>query len=603
MTRVRNIFLLLTVSLCVFLFSSMDLYASVKKVEAEGLQVVVDYEWPDIGYGGYRPVRIKVHNLKEKREIVFQVDTSGEDFFLEKCSYTLSLNRGQKTEFTLSVPWYFNVTGHCRLDTYIDGKKIDPLTVNLDLGDYVNISYLVVDMSKPDFNNLENFYHRNSFSCEYLPADRLPHTWQSYIGLSRVWISFEVIKTMDDVKKRALVKWMNTGGSLHIYNCLPNENNMERIGPILFDGPIPAAVRKIPKSAKCGNCNKFHDEGKYPTYRCFDGFAGFLNFDPFYSCDEAWWLDQEGSRRGPRTGNPNFSRTNPRFFKIDMQSIPSGIFLLVTTIFILVIGPLNFFYFWKKKKLYMILFTCPLVAISTTLLLFLYALFNEGFYSRGTFNSMTVLDQTTKTASTTTNATFFAGVSPAEGLNFPRDYAISSFFHEGFDNSDHFYYSRYYRRRNKAPQAALQVNWGGNLNLSSSWIPARQTTRLQIKNFGNVRKRLVIEKPEIGRLKISNGLGTGIQFLVVRGFDGSFYSYNGHIGNGAILQSMEQVEHAEKLLPKLGEMALSNAYFRDMEKGTYIALLDNRVAGEIGLDDIRELKAKYWLKGYWEFGP
>jgi len=149
----------------------------------------------------------------------------------------------------------------------------------------------------------------------------------------------------------------------------------------------------------------------------------------------------------------------------------------------------------------------------------------------------------------------------------------------------------------------LQVNWGGNLNLSSSWIPARQTTRLQIKNFGNVRKRLVIEKPEIGRLKISNGLGTGIQFLVVRGFDGSFYSYNGHIGNGAILQSMEQVEHAEKLLPKLGEMALSNAYFRDMEKGTYIALLDNRVAGEIGLDDIRELKAKYWLKGYWEFGP
>ena len=52
------------------------------------------------------------------------------------------------------------------------------------------------------------------------------------------------------------------------------------------------------------------------------------------------------------------------------------------TLFSIVIGPVNYVYLLKKKRLYLLVMTIPVIAVVTSLMLFSYSVLAHGFGTR-----------------------------------------------------------------------------------------------------------------------------------------------------------------------------------------------------------------------------
>lgn len=94
-------------------------------------------------------------------------------------------------------------------------------------------------------------------------------------------------------------------------------------------------------------------------------------------------------------------------------------FLILITIFVVVIGPVNYFVLRELKRLYLILITVPLGAAVVTLSLFFFALVTDGIQTRVRVRSFTDIDQQAQHAASVSRQTYYAGIAPG-GLTFPR---------------------------------------------------------------------------------------------------------------------------------------------------------------------------------------
>ena len=100
---------------------------------------------------------------------------------------------------------------------------------------------------------------------------------------------------------------------------------------------------------------------------------------------------------------------------------PVGQFQFLVTLFAIAIGPLNYWLLKRANKLPMLLATVPIAAAGTTLLLFMYGLFADGFGVRARARTLTLLDQTQEEAVSWGRLSYYAGLAPRDGLAVPTD--------------------------------------------------------------------------------------------------------------------------------------------------------------------------------------
>lgn len=301
---------------------------------------------------------------------------------------------------------------------------------------------------------------------------------------------------------------------------------------------------------------------------------------------------------------------------------PVGQFQFLITLFVLGIGPLNYWWLKRKKRLPLLLATVPAAATLVTLLLLVYGVLADGVGVRARVRSLTMLDQGAGEASTWARTTYYAGMNPRGGLTLPSDTGIYPILSE-------WSISRY----GDGSSARRELRWNDGQRLVSGWLPSRTSTQYLTVSARPSTKRLDLRATDEG-LRVVNRLGATVTHLVVQDHDGKLYwGENLQPDQGVVVQPADPLKISGRLrqlfsdnLPEFPPGASSTYYYGYgmssghllstnlmesqlsainspvIEKwidGSYLAVTDRGVEVDLGLENVAEEASFHLIQGRW----
>jgi hypothetical protein len=233
-----------------------------------------------------------------------------------------------------------------------------------------------------------------------------------------------------------------------------------------------------------------------------------------------WMLNQLGTEQQwfERHGL-SLNRRNEDFWNWLVRGVgrpPVIAFLVLISMFMIVVGPVNYLFLRSRGKLYLLLFTVPAAALVVTLSLLGYAMLSDGLGIKWRCRSLTILDQTQSSAVAWARHSYFAGLPPTGGLTFSRQTAVYPLMFEPP-----------IRFQNYGP--TRRVDWTDQQRLIAGYLPSRTTTQLLTLRSGECEAKLEIQesnsppKPPV----VANRLNTRIRALIIRDSHGTFWQTNG----------------------------------------------------------------------------
>lgn len=226
------------------------------------------------------------------------------------------------------------------------------------------------------------------------------------------------------------------------------------------------------------------------------------------SADWAWMLNSLTSNRWLwfRRNGLSLERANPGYWDWLVQGVglaPVTEFRVLITLFVLAIGPINYFWLRRRQKLHLLVIIVPLAALAVTGTLFTYALFADGLAIRVRTRSLTLLDQRDGQAVCWSRMSYYAGLSPSGGLRFPTDMAIYPLWSNDDDNG--------------GGAGRQSTTWTPERQeLTSGWIASRTPTQFVTARTRTSEAAVVyLGKRGAGETWIENRLGTRIERLLL----------------------------------------------------------------------------------------
>jgi hypothetical protein len=210
-----------------------------------------------------------------------------------------------------------------------------------------------------------------------------------------------------------------------------------------------------------------------------------------------------GSRHGllPDEANREFSH----LFVPGVGLAPVLEFCVLITLFVLVIGPLNYWLLKRSHRVHLLVITVPAGAAVVTSALFAYALLSDGLGTKVRVRSLTMLDQHTGEAVCWARLSYYAGLAPSHGLDLPSDTVLYPII-AGWDETT---------SDGSAVAKDRELEWDGQgAHLVSGWLASRTPTQyLAIRSRQSpYRLRLAAAGDA---LKATNQLGAGVSYVVV----------------------------------------------------------------------------------------
>lgn len=388
----------------------------------------------------------------------------------------------------------------------------------------------------------------------------LPDRWLEYSCLDSVYISFQTLKLLSQggpstlTKLKALRNWVGTGGNLYVYNVGADElPQLESLFGLKLDSSEPPGKRGW-KTGHDANTSVLleqaesaaqdaaetdaaidttqwgvrvvlHPQQQQPLLQRFA--STFLWRDYRLGCLVAIAgnrpADFEASLPREVPAPPrqqwifrhgiSFEQGSQDFWTMlipDVGLAPISEFRVLITMFVIAIGPVNYWLLRRVGKLHMLLITVPVAAALVTGGLFLYAVVSDGFDTRVRVRSFTEIDQRLGEAVCWSRQSYYAGMAPSEGLNMPEDVTV---YPVEFP-------SRYYSRDNMDRQR--DVHWDGKQRLSRGWLDSRTPTQYLVIGARDSDKGLTFPKTAEG-MRVRNLLETPVHYLLVCNPDGEFY--------------------------------------------------------------------------------
>ena len=186
---------------------------------------------------------------------------------------------------------------------------------------------------------------------------------------------------------------------------------------------------------------------------------------PGTAADWRWVLDSMGDSRWHWYERHGLSlkRENPDYWNFLIPGVgvaPVTQFCVLITVFVIGIGPVNYWLLRRRRQLHLLLLTIPASAAAVTLLLFAYALMADGLDVRVRARSVTHLDQRSGRAVCWTRLSYFAGLTPRGGLRFPADTLVLPL-------------EQMPGRISREQPLFREVLWDEDQRFSSGWIASR----------------------------------------------------------------------------------------------------------------------------------
>jgi hypothetical protein len=397
----------------------------------------------------------------------------------------------------------------------------------------------------------------SSVLAEVVQSTLLPESWIDYSGLDFVAVSRDEFERLEHSARAAILKWVQSGGNLLFYEVGNDAQAMARVDRLIeapeqaggkpawqsalpserpsgeikvepadeettfsFPGsPVPARIgrkkssptpdkssSKPTESPWKGGKDAFrHRELMLGTVYAFpeNPFPGTIN-DWLWLCkscsDDRWsWTARHGM--SPHLGTKDFYK----FMNAGIHGVPTIAFLVLITVFSVAIGPVNYVYLSRKKMLWLLLFTVPVLAVTTSVLLLSYSVAIHGFSIKSRIRSLTVLDQRNRTAVTMARLALFAGVAPSGGMRFSPETAVFPVLPTTNEPTGGY------------------VDWTQTQNLASGWLTARTRTQFLTVRNAEQRARVELKVAADKSVEFWNGLPWELEMLVVADDAGHLY--------------------------------------------------------------------------------
>ncbi len=220
----------------------------------------------------------------------------------------------------------------------------------------------------------------------------------------------------------------------------------------------------------------------------------------------AMWTTRHGNQ--PDSENIEFNN----FLIPNVGVAPVGHFQFLITVFVLAIGPLNYWLLKRNRKLPLLLASVPVAAAVTTLLLFAYGMVVDGVAVRARTRTLTLLDQRSGEAVCWGRLSYYAGISPRSGLTVPADQAMFPIYPAWQVQSNY--------GASRTPPRWME--WTEVQRLTDGWLQSRTPTQYQAIVARPTEKRLNLRKTAEG-LRVVNHLGVEVTHAAVQDHDGTFY--------------------------------------------------------------------------------
>lgn len=409
------------------------------------------------------------------------------------------------------------------------------------------------------------------------PTHNLPVNWIDYSGVDLVAVAWPDWNTkLSAAEREAILKWTATGGVLMLFgtgqpaakfddlnrslqlkpgavgswiDCNPDTHRATNIitaQQVRTGMYPPGGVASVTTTVE-GNATPDQEAANLvnkwkidkDTYSQRDWSLGRIyvftgNPFPGTAADWTWWLSSLPAdlSQWPRKMGQSSRSENAEFLNFlipGVGSVPVFAFLTLITLFTVIIGPLNYYWLLKRRRLAVMVFTVPLIAGVTCLLLFAYSLVADGFSTRSRVNSFTWIDQERKSAVSDSRICLYAPFAPSAGLIFPPECAILPIWpaSSGFENG--------------------VLDWSGNdQRLTSGWFRSQTWTQFQALEHRDERGRLdytLPSDPSAETLTVSNGLAWDLDYVAIN-TSGSVWYAGEKVPAGATAQLNRQESSA-----------------------------------------------------------
>jgi hypothetical protein len=586
-----------------------------RTVDVESLRVTIDTDWVPRAAPGYLPVRFDITNQGEPR--VIEVVGQGSRMFRAvprtphagvmpggqgstTVSQTLRLRRGDRVRFTMAVPVFgdnenfrfelregnrtlerFNYVGFQSRSPAADasvlfvvadassplGSIAPKLVRNLGSrlaatgGGLVSTSRGTITVS-PGFSpsgsaRLPNLDHT-------LEPARLPVNWIGFTSVRAVAIGKTEWDTLNDSQKSALITWVACGGDL-----------------ILVDGQPADLLPSMPTSAATGPDRT--------VGRHFFGRVHALTAATLRAADMTDLLNAMDSSRNqawslPANGASDWGAIDTRGFRLripGIEGVPARVYLSILVLFSVVIGPLSFWFLWRRRQRVLLVLTAPVISLVFIVLLAGYAVAGEGFGVYGRAATFTMLDEATKQAVTRAAVSMYAaGMTPSGGLRFGRDVAVFPIGPQGSGTRE---------------RVVLDLTDGQRY--SGGVVQARSPTNIDQVMHRAARERLTFTRAADG-VSVVNGLDATLTHLIYR--DGeTVYRLDAPLAPGARQTLTRGAVDPAQMVPET--LAIRSKFIDLIEQqpaGTYLAVLDRSPFWEPGVSGLMEQGSFHLVLGW-----
>jgi len=522
----------------------------------QDLLISVNAEWAGGGQGGYHPVRFRVVNRGKSRTLTFRISPVNQRFAaLPTVERTVTIESGATLHFTLNVP-LVGAGGYAILSVHDErGRMIQRLSgVSLDFAQPsgASVGLLVITSRAIDFAPFERAveflnlpggksYWGGRAGSKYsrvVSPDSLPASWVSYSGLDLVAISRDTFEKLSAARRSAVLDWIRQGGNLIVYDVGQTPEPSRRLDVVLGlagQAAVSSTWHRVPPHAYPGFSIELKEsEGKpsrRPPARSHEKPDGDRS-----SARSVWRVEQNlfsfrtlmlglivAFPRDPFPGSPNdwawllsfllknrydwawrhgltARGENPNFLEFQIpgiRTVHARSFVVLITLFTLVIGPVNFFFLRRRNRLYLVLLTIPLIAFLTSMTLFAYSVVAHGFSVQSRVRSLTIVDQTAKRSVTVARVALYAGLAPSEGLRFLPETAVYPIWPPG-----------------RSFQSG-RVDWTTTQHLRSGWLASRTPMQFLVTTCRAERGRLEVSPPNDDGMRIANGFAWKLTAVLV----------------------------------------------------------------------------------------
>lgn len=243
---------------------------------------------------------------------------------------------------------------------------------------------------------------------------------------------------------------------------------------------------------------------------------------------ERSWLQRHGTN--PHMANPEFSD----WLVPGVGEAPVLEFQFLITLFVIVIGPLNYWLLKRARRLHLLVITVPLVAGVVTLGLLGYGLLADGWATRLRAMSITTIDHKQGIASSWSRLSYYASFAPRDGLVFHEDAQIYPILPGAYET---YATSGWARSRS--------MTWHGEgQHLARGWLDSRTPTQYLVVESHRDAQGLKIGRRG-GALIAESSFAAPLQWVAVIDEQGQWYEAGQVAGAGQFrLEPVSRTEAA-----------------------------------------------------------